>query len=56
MQEAIQSFKFHCEFEKGLSKSTLKAYDIDLEQFHSFVKQECGNLSINQVDKYHINN
>lgn len=54
MQKAIQDFKFHCEFEKGLSKCTLKAYEIDLEQFHSFIKQGYGVLDISQVDKHHI--
>jgi integrase/recombinase XerD len=33
MEEAIKKFLFHCEFEKRLSKKTLKAYSIDLEQF-----------------------
>lgn len=54
MQRSIQNFKFHCEFEKGLSKSTLKAYKIDLEQFNSFIIKEYGNLNINQVNKYQI--
>lgn len=54
MQHSTQNFLFHCEFEKGLSKSTLKAYKIDLEQFNSFIKKEYGNLSINQVNKHQI--
>lgn len=54
MQSAIQNFKFHCEFEKGLSKSTLKAYEIDLEQFSSFIIKEYGDLKINQINKNQI--
>lgn len=54
MYRSIQNFKFHCEFEKGLSKSTLKAYKIDLEQFSSFIIKEYGNVSIDQINKYQI--
>jgi len=34
----ISKFLFHCEFEKHLSKKTLKAYTIDLNQFKVFIK------------------
>ncbi|MBI9055812.1 MAG: tyrosine-type recombinase/integrase [Bacteroidales bacterium] len=54
MRSSIQNFIFHCEFEKGLSKSTLKAYKIDLEQFYSFIINEYDNLSINQINKHQI--
>ena len=54
MQSAIQNFIFHCEFEKGLSKATLKAYDIDLKQFYTFIAREYGSLKINEINKYHI--
>jgi integrase/recombinase XerD len=54
MQHSTQNFIFHCEFEKGLSKSTLKAYKIDLEQFSLFIKKEYGNLKINQINKHQI--
>ncbi len=54
MQSSIQDFMFHCEFEKGLSKATLKAYDIDLKQFYTFVAKEYGSLKIGQINKYHI--
>ena len=54
MQKAIDNFKLHCEFEKGLSQYTLKAYNIDLEQFKSFIILKYGNLGINQVDKNHL--
>lgn len=35
----IQEYLSHCEFEKGLSPKTLKAYKIDLTQFACFIKE-----------------
>ena len=32
-----KDFLFHCRFEKGLSSHTLKAYQLDLNQFFSFI-------------------
>ena len=40
--EAIQSFLFHCQYEKNLSPKTLKAYSIDLRQFRERLE---GTLS-----------
>lgn len=40
MQEAIKNFLFHCEVEKKLNDKTLKAYQIDLRQFESFLLSE----------------
>lgn len=37
--EAVKEFLFYCEFEKNLSKKSLKAYAIDLLQFRKFLKK-----------------
>lgn len=34
--EAVESFLFHCRYEKNLSPKTLKAYGTDLKQFSAF--------------------
>ena len=31
--DAIENFKFHCKYEKNLNPKTLRAYDIDINQF-----------------------
>ncbi len=49
IQQSIDEFIFHCEYEKNLSLKTLKAYKIDLKQFLSHENIE--NLSIQEVDK-----
>lgn len=36
LAEAVESFLFHCQFEKHLSPKTLRAYSTDLRQFTSF--------------------
>ncbi len=33
IQQAIDEFIFHCQYEKNLSSKTIKAYTIDLKQF-----------------------
>lgn len=50
LSKAIQDFKFHCEFEKNLSKKTIQAYNIDLNQFEEY--KEYKNIDIEQFDKY----
>ena len=52
LSKAIQDFKFHCEFEKNLSKKTLQAYNIDLNQFEGY--KDYKNLVINNFDKHII--
>jgi integrase/recombinase XerD len=37
LADAAESFLFHCQFEKNLSPRTLKAYQIDLQQFTDFI-------------------
>lgn len=38
IDQCIFSYLSHCKYEKGLSSQTLKAYQIDLEQFAKFVR------------------
>jgi len=37
LKELIDGFIFHCQYEKNLSHHSLKAYSIDLKQFHDFI-------------------
>jgi integrase/recombinase XerD len=50
MKNAIENFLFHCRYEKNLSPRTLKAYSIDLRQFHEHIR---GNRvsKVEGVDK-----
>lgn len=48
----IKDFKFHCEFEKNLSKKTLQAYEIDLSQFQQY--QDYKSLDIDEFDKHKV--
>lgn len=48
---AIEKFLFHCEFEKRLSKKTIKAYTSDLKQFSDFIKVGCGVDDVLEVGK-----
>lgn len=49
LADAIKNFKFHCEFEKNLSKKTLQAYTIDLNQFESY--ESFTSMRINDFNK-----
>ena len=49
--EAIDSFLFHCQYEKNLSPKTLKAYSIDLRQFREHLARELGATGLAEVDK-----
>lgn len=44
----INSYLFHCNYEKRLSQATIKAYKLDLNQFVSFL--QC-KYEISQIDK-----
>ncbi|MDR0231050.1 MAG: tyrosine-type recombinase/integrase [Dysgonamonadaceae bacterium] len=47
LEECINGFIFHCQYEKNLSGKTINAYTIDLTQFQSYVKGQnfCSNVS-----------
>jgi integrase/recombinase XerD len=45
----IDSFIFHCQYEKNLSSHSLKAYSIDLKQFYNFIL--LNEVTENAIDK-----
>lgn len=47
IDQFIDDFLFHCQYEKNLSSLTLKAYSIDLKQFCQFIWQ---NYRIEKID------
>ena len=50
LQKAVEKFRFHCIYEKNLSSKTIRAYDIDINQFlEKFV-----NYKINQINKFDL--
>lgn len=48
--EAIDSFLFHCQYEKNLSPRTLSAYETDLRQFAAAVSPT-GAADVSRIDK-----
>lgn len=48
--EAIEQFKFHCQYEKNLDTNTLRAYNIDLKQFY----KAHINLKTHEINKNHL--
>jgi integrase/recombinase XerD len=51
LQSAINEFLNHCQFEKGLSIKTLKAYKIDLAQLASFFTSKEYAVELNGVTR-----
>jgi integrase/recombinase XerD len=51
VQDAIEQFLFHCQYEKNLSPKTLKAYSIDLRQFRTYLETELTLTELAQIDK-----
>ncbi|QKF83382.1 tyrosine-type recombinase/integrase [Halarcobacter ebronensis] len=50
LQNAIEKFRFHCKYEKNLNSKTLRAYDIDINQFlERFI-----NYEIKKINKYDL--
>lgn len=52
IDQCILSYLSHCKYEKGLSFQTLKAYQIDLEQFAQFIKNEMRSPSKDVLQSY----
>lgn len=52
LEDVIKDFMFHCKYEKNLSKKTLQAYKIDLEQFSKY--ENFYTLEIEEFDKYKL--
>lgn len=58
---AIENFKFYCKYERNLNPKTLRAYDIDinqfLEDFISYKIKEINKSNLKEyVEKLHSNN
>ncbi|MDR2084873.1 MAG: tyrosine-type recombinase/integrase [Bacteroidales bacterium] len=51
VSEVIDSFLFHCQFEKNLNKKTIKAYEIDLQQFNSYIGNVIEEKTISSITK-----
>ena len=49
---AIESFLFHCRYEKNLSAKTLAAYGTDLRQFAEHVADPAARASVAAIDKH----
>lgn len=51
LNDSIQAFLNHCEFERNFSDHTLKAYCLDLRQFTRFTVQQSKSGAVDQVDR-----
>lgn len=51
LTSCMTNFIFHCTYEKTLSEKTIKAYQIDLNQFASFNKDSSKAITIDLIDK-----
>lgn len=51
LAEAIDSFLFHCRYEKNLSPRTLSAYDTDLRQFVAALPEASAAADVSQLGK-----
>jgi len=54
IDQAFESFLFHCQYERNLSEKTLKAYKIDLGQFRTFLIANCFGGEICDIDRNHL--
>lgn len=52
----IDSFIFHCQYEKNLSPKSIKSYKIDLQQFSIFLGKNKVDKNIETLDKNAIRN
>jgi integrase/recombinase XerD len=53
-KKMINDFLFHCRVEKNLSIHTLKAYQLDLNQFIQYVSANGKVVDIRQIDKHKL--
>jgi len=51
INEAIDGFLFHCQFEKNLNLKTTHAYEIDLQQFNSYIEKTVEQKTIKSITK-----
>jgi integrase/recombinase XerD len=54
LQEAIDSFLFHCRYERNLSKKTIAAYGTDLRQFQTCMADACESAQVADIRKEHL--
>jgi integrase/recombinase XerD len=54
LTQAIKDFIRHCRYEKNLSSKTLKAYDTDLVQFHSFLLKRNLPTDLTAISKFEL--
>lgn len=51
VNDVIEGFIFHCQFEKNLSPKTLRAYTIDLSQFAAYIHGTTDEQAFNKMPK-----
>ena len=51
IKKCTDDFLWHCRFEKSLSPNTLKAYELDLKQFITFLLIDKANYNLEDIDK-----
>lgn len=56
IKEAINAFTFHIKYEKKLSQKTIKAYEIDCEQFYLFCNKYAPNRKLEEINKEILKN
>jgi integrase/recombinase XerD len=54
LNDRIQVFLNHCEFERNFSDHTVKAYRLDLAQFTRFTSNHCQSDQAPQVNRSHL--
>jgi integrase/recombinase XerD len=54
MESIAREFLNHCRSDKNLSTNTLKAYTLDLRQFHQFIDHHDNITSIHQIDRQRL--
>ncbi len=52
LHEFVDQYLQHCRFERGLDKKTLKAYTIDLKQYHAFLDNTDAKYSKESLQLY----
>lgn len=56
IQNLIADYLSHCKYEKNLSPLSLKAYEIDLNQFHRFLINNTDHTNVCEINKNSIRN
>lgn len=51
LENAIDEFITHCEYERGLGSKTLKAYRADLYQFYRHLRVGKNKISVEEIDR-----